>query len=61
MILAWLDAAREPKDMDLPGLRLHRLTGDFKDFWSVEVSGNWRVVFRFEGNDAFEVDYLDYH
>ncbi len=61
LILARLDASREPQDMNLPGLRLHKLTGGLKDFWSVEVSGNWRVIFRFEGQDAFEVDYLDYH
>lgn len=61
LVLARLDASREPQDMNLPGLRLHKLTGDLKDFWSVEVSGNWRVIFRFEGQDAFEVDYLDYH
>lgn len=61
LILARLDASREPQDMNLPGLRLHKLTGDLKDFWSVEVSGNWLIIFRFEGQDAFEVDYVDYH
>lgn len=61
LILARLDAAREPGDMNLPGLRLHRLSGDLKGFWAVEVSGNWRVIYRFEGQDAFDVDYLDYH
>jgi len=53
LILARLDASREPQDMNLPGLRLHKLTGDLKDFWSVEVSGNWRLIFKFEGHDAF--------
>ncbi|MBI5903109.1 MAG: type II toxin-antitoxin system RelE/ParE family toxin [Deltaproteobacteria bacterium] len=61
LILARLDAAREPEDMNLPGLRLHRLSGGLKGFWAVEVSGNWRVIYRFEGQDAFDVDYLDYH
>ncbi len=61
LILGRLDAAREPRDMNLPGLRLHKLSGNFNGFWSVEVSGNWRVIFRFEGQDVFDVDYLDYH
>ncbi|MBI5642991.1 MAG: type II toxin-antitoxin system RelE/ParE family toxin [Deltaproteobacteria bacterium] len=43
------------------GLRLHKLTGNFKGFCSVEVSGNWRIIFKFEGHDAHVVDYLDYH
>ncbi|WP_083764960.1 type II toxin-antitoxin system RelE/ParE family toxin [Geotalea uraniireducens] len=47
--------------MNLPGLRLHGLSGDFDGFWSVDVSGNWRVVFRIEGKDVLDVDYLDYH
>lgn len=61
LILARLQASREPKDMDLPGLRLHKLSGNLDGFFSVEVSGNWRVIFRFEGQDVFDVDYLDYH
>lgn len=60
-ILARLDASSGPDDMDLPGYRLHKLTGDYKDFWAVEVSGNWRVVFRFEAGHATDVDYVDYH
>jgi proteic killer suppression protein len=61
LILGRLDASCEPKDMNLPGLGLHRLSGDLKEFWSVEVSGNWRVIFKFENHDATDVDYLDYH
>jgi proteic killer suppression protein len=60
-ILAVLNRARTPEDMNLPGFRLHRLTGDFKGFWSVTVRANWRVIFRFEGGDAYDVDYIDYH
>ncbi|MCC6610654.1 MAG: type II toxin-antitoxin system RelE/ParE family toxin [Burkholderiales bacterium] len=44
-----------------PGLRLHELKGDRKGTWSVTVSGNWRVSFRFEGKDALDVSYVDYH
>ncbi len=47
--------------MNSPGLNLHRLKGDRREFWSVTLSGNWRVVFRFEEGDAYDVDYLDYH
>ena len=47
--------------MDLPGFRLHPLKGHWKGHWAVSVSGNWRVTFRFEGGDAYDVDYLDYH
>jgi proteic killer suppression protein len=60
-ILGLLDLASVPSDMDLPGLRLHPLKGDLKGFYAVSVSGNWRVVFRFEGGDVFDVDYDDYH
>jgi toxin HigB-1 len=60
-ILARLDAATSAGDMDLPGFRLHPLKGDMKGFWSVTVRANWRVIFRFDDHDAFDVDYLDYH
>lgn len=59
--LADLDAARIPRDLDLPGYRLHPLKGDLKGFWSIWISVNWRIVFRFEGGDAYEVDLVDYH
>lgn len=61
LILGRLDASREPRDMALPGLKLHPLTGDQGGTWSVWVSGNWRVTFRFDGQDVILVDYLDYH
>jgi len=60
-ILARLDQADTPLDMDLPGYRLHPLRGDLKDFWSVTVSGNWRVIFRFVEGSAYQVDLTDYH
>jgi plasmid maintenance system killer protein len=49
------------KGMNLPGLRLHKLSGNLTDFYSVSISGNWRVIFRFDGNDVCDVNYLDYH
>lgn len=61
LILGRLNVASLVKDMDLPGLRLHELTGSRKGTWSVTVSGNWRVTFRFEGGDAEIVNYEDYH
>ena len=61
LILAQLNAATGPGDMALPGLRLHPLKGNLRGWYAVTVSGNWRVVFRFEGSDAADVDYLDYH
>jgi proteic killer suppression protein len=47
--------------MRLPGFRLHPLAGDYRGYWAVSVSGNWRVRFRFIEGDAVEVDYVDYH
>ncbi len=61
VLLARLDAASRPEDMALPGARLHPLDGDMRGFWSVNVSGNWRLIFRFAGAEACDVDYLDYH
>ena len=56
-----LDNARQPTDMNAPGWRLHRLSGSLRDHWSVVVSGNWRLTFKFERYDAILVDYQDYH
>ena len=61
LILADLDAARQPKDLELPGYRLHPLRGDMKGRWAIDVSGNWRVIFRLEAGDVYDVDLVDYH
>ena len=61
LILGRLNASTSPADMDLPGLHLHKLTGSRKETWSVRVSGNWRVTFRFNGVHAEVVDYENYH
>lgn len=60
-ILARLEEASEVGNMDLPGFRLHPLKGDLAGFWSVTVSGNWRIVFRFAKGRASDVDLIDYH
>jgi toxin HigB-1 len=60
-ILARLDAAKALADMDLPGFRLHPLKGELRGFYAVSVRANWRVIFRFDGRNAIDVDYLDYH
>ncbi len=60
-VLARLEEAPEVRNLDLPGFRLHRLRGDFAGYWSVTVSANWRIVFRFEGGHARDVDLIDYH
>ena len=61
LILATLNAAAAPGDMALPGLKLHPLKGGRSGTWSVTVRANWRVTFRFDGKDAVDVDYEDYH
>jgi proteic killer suppression protein len=60
-ILARLNQSRAPSDMDAPGFRLHPLKGELKGFWAVTVRANWRVIFRFQGEDAADVDLIDYH
>ena len=60
-LLTMLDGARVPGDMNRPGLQLHPLTGDRRGQWSVWVSGNWRIVFRFVDGEAVDVDLVDYH
>ena len=61
LILGRLNASVAPEDMNLPGLALHQLTGDRSGDGSVQVSGNWRVTFRFVGAHAEVVNYEDYH
>lgn len=61
MLLQLLDVAEEPKHMNLPGINFHALRGDFSGYYSIKVSSNWRIVFKFEENDVILVDYIDYH
>lgn len=60
-ILARLDVATGAGQMDLPGWKLHPLKGELKGLWSVWVSGNWRIIFRFKGIDAADVDLVDFY
>ena len=60
-ILAVLDAACSPLDLSSPGNRLHELQGEHAGEWSVTVSGNWRIAFRFADGNAHDVDLVDYH
>lgn len=60
-ILSALDVAGQPRDLDIPGFRMHPLTGTLADHWSIWVNGNWRVTFRFIDGDIELVDYQDYH
>ena len=60
-ILDRLDASISPADMNLPGYRLHELKGQEAGTWSVMVNANWRITFKFEGQNAFEVNFIDYH
>ena len=60
-ILARLDAALAPEDMNLPGWRFHGLKGGAKGRYAVDASGNWRITFAWDGDDAVDVDLEDYH
>lgn len=61
-ILTIIHAAKSVETMDTsPGMRLHPLHSDMDGFWSRSVSGNWRIIFRFEDGDAFDLDLIDYH
>jgi proteic killer suppression protein len=60
-ILARLHRSRVPQDMAVPGFRLHPLKGDREGSWAVTVRANWRIVFRLEDGDAYDVDLVDYH
>lgn len=61
LILTRLEAAIGPEIMQVPGYQLHQLTGERKGFWSVKVDKNYRIIFRFEDQNVYDVDYLDYH
>ena len=60
-IMSMLDAAERIEQLDIPGYRLHKLTGEFKGYHSIRVNANYRIIFRFVDGNVFDVDYIDYH
>ena len=60
-MLTVLDIAHDPRDVDSPGYRMHALRGKLKGYWSISVTGNWRIIFRFEDGDIYDVNLVDYH
>jgi proteic killer suppression protein len=60
-ILTLLDAADRPEALDLPGMAFHPLKGDLKGFYAVTVRANWRLIYRFENGNAYDVSLVDYH
>jgi toxin HigB-1 len=61
-VFAALDTATEPQEVGLfPGWKLHALKGELKGYWSITISGNWRIIFRFEDGEAYDLDLIDYH
>ncbi|WP_376986326.1 type II toxin-antitoxin system RelE/ParE family toxin [Bosea sp. R86505] len=61
LVLGVLDVASTIDEINIPSFRLHPLTGDLKGFWSVTVRANWRIIFRFEDGNVFDLDLVDYH
>ncbi len=61
LILDLLNGATIAQDMDFPGSNFHSLKGNLREFYSVSVTGNWRIIFKFKNGDAYEVDLVDYH
>ncbi|MFK7865904.1 MAG: type II toxin-antitoxin system RelE/ParE family toxin [Alphaproteobacteria bacterium] len=60
-VLARLDQAEKPEDMNLPSYRLHPLVGNFNHYWAISISANMRVIFRFEQENITDIDLIDYH
>ena len=61
MQLAALGTAHSIDDIDIPGYRLHQLTGDRKGIWTITVNANWRLTFEFEEGNVYILNYEDYH
>ena len=61
LLLFQLTNSIKPEDMDTPGNNFHHLRGNLKGYYAVDVNKNWRLIFQFEGEDAFNIDLIDYH
>jgi len=61
LILSLLNNIEVAQDMNFPGSNLHQLKGKHKDFWSANVSGNWRIIFKFKKSEVYNINYIDYH
>lgn len=61
LVLSLMNAANVIDDLNFPGSNLHQLKGQFSGYWSITVSGNWRLIFQFKDGDLFNLDYIDYH
>lgn len=61
LLLGALDAINQIEDLNAPSFRLHKLSGDKKELWSITVQANWRITFKFENGNVYVVDYLDYN
>lgn len=62
LVLVVLNAVTNVEMINIPGGKLHKLTGDLKGFWSLSVTKNWRIIFRIEEDgNIYDVDYMDYH
>jgi len=60
-VVTLLNLATTPRDLDLPGYHLHPLRGDLQGYWSLRITGNYRLIFRMENGDVFDIDLVDYH
>ena len=61
LLLANLNACSDLREMNVPGYRFHKMKGKEKEYYSLTISGNWRILFKFDGKNVKDVDYLDYH
>jgi len=60
-VLGMLEAVNSEKDIKALGSGIHMLKGEFAGYWSIHITGNYRIIFRFEDRDIYDIDYLDYH
>lgn len=56
-----LEAVTTVSDIQQMGSGIHKLTGDMAEFWSIKVSANYRITFRFDNGEIHDIDYIDYH